>query len=146
MSLLKEDKVVIPSDYADIRKVFKVSKVKHYALMFRRAIEFLITILLPVYFLYYKVFQNKYDANLHICEDSYDRWMECLGEDIAFTPLNRLVIPGTHNSGIYSAAFKARISSHKISDVLTINMFKRLKDILSLGLVGWDTLIELFAN
>merc|ERR1719427_2238687 len=41
--------------------------------------------------------------NASCCENRYECWMQCLGKEIAFTPLNRLVIPGTHNSGVYSA-------------------------------------------
>jgi len=39
------------------------------------------------------------------CEKKYECWMQCLGKEIAFTPLNKLVIPGTHNSGVYTSAF-----------------------------------------
>lgn len=72
--------------------------------------------------------------------------MECLGPNIASTPLNRLLIPGTHNSGIYSAAFKARLSRKKISDVISPQILDRMKHVLSWGLVGWDTLMELLEN
>jgi len=74
MSLLENDKVVIPSNYRDIRKVVSVSELKHRGLMLRRAVGCLIIMALPVYFLWQTIFQKKYyNSDPHICENSYDR-------------------------------------------------------------------------
>jgi len=71
------------------------------------------------------------------CENRYECWMQCLGKEIAFTRLNRLVIPGTHHSGVYSAAFKARTStSHNLMDIVRDDMRKQVEGLLRWGIIG----------
>jgi len=71
------------------------------------------------------------------CENRYECWMQCLGREIAFTPLNRLVIPGTHNSGVYSAAFKARTSnSFNLADIVRDKTREQISKFLRWGIIG----------
>jgi len=73
--------------------------------------------------------------------------MQCLGKEIAFTPLNRLVIPGTHNSGVYSSAFEARTrESHNLSHIVRDEFRIRVEKFITWGIISWDTWMEQMAN
>jgi len=71
------------------------------------------------------------------CENKYECWMQCLGMEIAYTRLNRLVLPGTHNSGVYPAVFNDRIrNSNSLRNIVREKMRERMEMILRWRIIG----------
>jgi len=116
MNLLIEEERT-PDESPEITAIIERIKFKLRRIHFPKACACII-ILVLIYFLYYHTLQEHHmkkstlnsfwdtiDLDAPCCERKYECWMQCLGKEIAFTPFNRLVIPGTHNSGVYTAAF-----------------------------------------
>jgi len=152
MSLVEEETVEIVSDSpgpGSIIEKFNVCKL-NFRVISRKACACLI-IFSVVYYLSCKSPQQQqhYLKNSTVnpfkstnisnpcCENRYECWMQCLGKEIEFTRLNRLVMPGTHHSGVYSAAFEARTStSHNLLGLVRDDMRKRVENFLRWGIIG----------
>jgi len=71
------------------------------------------------------------------CENKYECWMQCLGKEIAYTRLNRLVLPGTHNSGVYPSVFNDRLrNSNSLRDIVREKMRERMEILLRWRIIG----------
>jgi len=149
MSLLDDENAETGSDSSNSKYIetVKVSKCNPRVTSCRRIICSVIGIIIftLLHYLYYnsrpqnylkKTISNPFEKTRvsypTCCENRYACWMQCLGKEIAFTPLNRLVIPGTHNSGVYSSAFEARIrDSHNLSHIVRDEFRTRVEKFVS---------------